>query len=198
MPEIKCGPFKGLQKNGYRVLYADPPWNFKAWSHRGEGKGASQHYSTMKLDDICALPVADISAPDAALFMWVVQPMLPEAMHVLDAWGFKFRTVAFCWVKMPASWTDSQFSMAPRMKPRLGLGYHTRSGMEQCWLAIRGKGYKRHAQGVEQVLHAPLREHSRKPDEIAARIDELVGDVPRLEMFARERKYGWDSWGDQI
>src|SRR5258706_14425719 len=118
-------PFEGLPQHHFKVLYADPPWSFAQWSHRGEGKGAEQHYQTMKLSDICALPVADIAKPDSALFLWVVQPQLPEAMRVLDAWGFKFRTVAFCWVKMPKIWTDdpSQLSMfQPRIKPRLGLG----------------------------------------------------------------------------
>lgn len=158
-------PFAEIPRHHFSVIYADPPWSFATWSHRGEGKGASQHYKTMKLDDICALPVADIAAKDAALFLWVVQPQLPEAMRVLDAWEFKFRTVAFCWVKMLQSWSDSQFGFfPPRIRPRLGLGYHTRSGMEQCWLAIRGKGYKRHEYGIEQVLHAPLQEHSRKPE----------------------------------
>jgi N6-adenosine-specific RNA methylase IME4 len=191
--------FKGHAKNSFKVIYADPPWNFATWSHRGQGKGASQHYGTMTLEDICSLPVSDLAMPDAALFLWVVQPMLPEAMQVLDAWGFKFRTVAFCWVKMPALWDTDQFSMCPRIKPRLGLGYHTRSGMEQCWLAIRGKGYKRNEQGIEQVLHAPIQEHSRKPDEIAERIVRLTGDVPRIELFARGRvKPGWSAWGDEV
>lgn len=190
-----------LPRHHYRVIYADPPWSFQTWSHRGEGKGASQHYSTMKLEDIKALPVSEIAADDAALFLWVVQPQLPEALDVIAAWGFKFRTVAFVWVKMPEAWDDDSqghfFFSRPR-KPRLGLGYHTRSGAEQCWLAIRGKGYERKAQGVEQVLHASLREHSRKPDEFIHRINRLVGDVPRIELFARQRRVGWDSWGLEI
>lgn len=179
-----------LPEGGYKVLVADPPWRFQAWSHRGEGKGASQHYPCMSLDDICALPVASIAAPDAALFLWVVQPMLPEALRVLESWSFSFRTVAFCWVKMRKGWDGKTHE-----RPRLGLGYHTRSGMEQCWLAIRGKGYKRKAQGIEQVVFAPLREHSRKPDEVMRRIDALVGDVPKVELFAREARGGWATWG---
>lgn len=174
----------------YKVLYADPPWQFQTWSHRGQGKGASQHYDCMSLEGICKLPVNEICLDDAALFMWVVQPQLPEAMKVLQSWGFTFKTVAFCWVKMRKAWDGISFE-----QPRLGLGYHTRSGMEQCWLAIRGKGYNRVEQGVEQVLFSPLREHSRKPDEVAHRIDRLVGDVPRIELFARESRKGWDSWG---
>jgi N6-adenosine-specific RNA methylase IME4 len=188
----------------FKVIYADPPWNFAAWSHRGEGKGASQHYDCMKLSDICTLQVDgrivhEIADDDAALFLWVVQPMLPEALQVMQAWGFSFRTVAFYWVKMAQNWTDDiQGSLLPaRLSPRVGLGYHTRSGAEQCWLGIRGNGYTRINQDVEQVLHAPLREHSRKPDEIAERIVRLVGDVPRIELFARKSRPGWYVWGDQ-
>ena len=192
--------FSTLPRKDYKVLVADPPWRFAAWSHRGEGKGASQHYDCMSLKDLCALPVESIVADDAALFLWVVQPMLPEALKLIEAWGFLYRTVAFVWVKMPASWTKDQFGFewAPRrVKPKMGLGYHTRSGTEQCWLAIRGDGYKRQAQGIEQVLHAPLREHSRKPPEIMERIEALVGDVPRAELFARCERPGWDSWGEE-
>jgi N6-adenosine-specific RNA methylase IME4 len=148
----------------------------------------------MRLDDICALPVGELAADDAALFLWTVQPMLPEAMRVLEAWGFTYRIVAFIWNKMPRLWTPD----SGRIQPRLGLGYHTRSGPEQCWLAIRGKGYERQAAGVEQVVHAPLRKHSQKPNEIAERIERLVGDVPRIELFARELRPGWVSWGDEV
>jgi N6-adenosine-specific RNA methylase IME4 len=192
--------FEELPKKHFRAMLADPPWHFAAWSHRGEGKGASQHYDCMSLDEICALPVADIMADDAALFLWVVQPMLPDGLRVMESWGFKFRTVAFVWVKMPATWSEHQLSMfetGNRVQPRLGLGYHTRSGVEQCWLGIRGNGYERQAQGVEQVLHAPLRQHSRKPDEIARRIELLVGDVPRIELFARQARPGWQAWGNE-
>lgn len=189
----------GEVQRGYGVVYADPPWQFHAWSHRGEGKGASQHYDCLTLDQICELPVKDIVADDAALFMWVVQPMLPEALRVIGAWGFEFKTVAFAWVKMKSTWSGDKLFYDPNdVAPRLGLGYHTRSGFEQCWLAVRGKGYKRRAQGVPQVLHAPLREHSRKPDEVAARIEALVGDIPRIELFARSRREGWDAWGNQV
>jgi N6-adenosine-specific RNA methylase IME4 len=183
-----------LPDQRYKVIYADPPWRYATWSHRGQGKGASQHYTCMSLTDICELPVASLAADDAALFMWVTQPMLPEALKVVESWGFTFKTVAFVWIKMPPCWTVE----SGRIRPRLGLGYHTRSGAEQCWLATRGKGYKRQAQGIEQVVHAPLREHSRKPDEVIERIDRLVGDVPRIELFARSTRAGWDCWGLEV
>ena len=133
------GPFAGLPRGYFRVAHVDPPWTFHAWSHRGDGKGACQHYRCQSLEDIIALPVDQLMAPDAALFLWVVQPMLPEALQVIRAWGFEYRTVAFVWNKMPASWSADQLPL--RIKPRMGLGYHTRSGTEQCWLALRGKGY---------------------------------------------------------
>jgi DNA polymerase len=190
------GPFVGLPRGYFKVAHIDPPWQFHAWSHRGDGKGACQHYQCQTLDDTMALPVSELVAPDAAIFLWVVQPMLPEAMRVLDAWGFTYRTVAFVWNKMPKNWSEDQ----ARIQPRMGLGYHTRSGSEQCWLATRGKGYRRQddAKNIEQVVVAPIREHSRKPDEVAHRIDRLTGDVPRIELFAREQRPGWVCWGDQV
>ena len=187
-------PFSGLRRGHYSCLYADPAWSFATWSHRGQGKGASQHYSCMGVDEICALPVGELAAEDAVLFTWVTQPLLPEAMRVVEAWGFTFKTVAFVWVKMPTLWTPE----SGRIEPRLGLGYHTRSGSEQCWLCIRGKGYVRKSQGVPQVIHSPLRAHSQKPDEIGQRIEQLVGDVPRLELFARTRRPNWACWGDEV
>ncbi len=188
---LPAGPFK--------LIYADPPWSFATWSHRGQGKGASQHYDVMTLDDIAALPVAEVAAQDAALFLWVVQPMLPEALRLIEAWGFTFKTVAYCWVKIKGvaerNGQDRLFYAGEDV--RLGLGYHTRSGMEQCWLATRGKGYDRLAQGEAQVVFSPLREHSRKPDEIAESIVRLTGEVPRLEMFARTARPGWEVFGNQ-
>jgi N6-adenosine-specific RNA methylase IME4 len=183
-----------LPAGPYSVIYADPPWQHQTWSHRGEGKGASQHYATMDAAALRALPVGDIAAKDAALFLWVVQPQLPEAMRLINAWGFTFKTVAYVWVKIKGR-QDRLFYAGDDV--RKGLGYHTRSGAEQCWLATRGKGYRRLAQGEPQVVFSPLREHSRKPDEIAESIVKLTGDVPRLEMFARVKRPGWDAWGNQ-
>lgn len=184
----------GFPLGHYSVIYADPPWKFEAWSHRGEDRGAVQHYGCMSLDDICALPVADWAAKDAALFIWVVQPMLREAVRVIDSWGFTLKTVAYCWVKIKGE-QDRLFYAGEDV--RMGLGYHTRAGMEQCWLATRGDGYERLSQGEAQVMFAPLREHSRKPDEIADSIVRLVGDVPRLEMFARTVRPGWSAFGNE-
>lgn len=187
-------PLEEIPRKTFKVVYADPPWQFKAWSHRGEGRGASQYYTCMDLKQICALPIKEIVTDDAALFLWVVQPQLPEAMEVIKAWGFEFKTVAFCWIKMPKSWTPNMLLAEPKM----GLGYHTRSGMEQCWLAIRGRGYEKKSRGIRQVVFSPIREHSRKPDEVAENIVKLVGDVPRIELFARTKRSGWENWGAEV
>lgn len=183
----------------YRVVYADPPWSFETWSHRGQGKGASQHYATQDLDWLKKLPVGELAAADAALFLWVVQPLLPEALELIGAWGFKYKTVGYVWVKTkdePGSmlfWDEAWDQSATR----LGLGYHTRSGAEQCWIATRGKGYERLSKGEPQVVHAGLREHSRKPDSIADSIVRLA-EGPRVELFARQQRAGFDPWGNQI
>lgn len=189
MSALPDGPFD--------VIYADPPWRFASWSHRGEDRGAVQHYSCMDLADIGALPVEKSSARDAALFMWVVQPMLPEALKLIDAWGFTFKTVAFCWVKIKGPPGQGHLFLESG-NVRKGLGYHTRSGMEQCWLATRGNGYQRLTKGEPQVHFEGVREHSRKPEHFAHAIERLTGDVPKLEMFARTARPGWTAWGNQV
>lgn len=182
----------------YRIIYADPPWAFRAWtgdtlaSRKAGAAGA--HYPTMKDDDIAALPVADWCEKDAALFIWITNPNIPLAVRIVEAWGFTFKTVAFAWVKIKGK-QDRLFYAGEDV--RLGLGYHTRSGFEQCWLATRGHGYERLTKAEPQVVFSPLREHSRKPDEIADAIVRLCGDLPRLEMFARTQRPGWQAWGNQ-
>ena len=124
----------------------------------------------MGMADICALPVADIAAPDCALFMWVTFPTLPDAFKVLEAWGFTYKTVAFVWVKRNKK-SPSWF---------WGLGHWTRANAEMCLLATRGKP-KRISAAVHQIIDSPIEEHSKKPDETRTRIVELVGDLPRIE-----------------
>jgi len=121
---FESGPFAGLTRGHYRVALIDPPWRFQAWSHRGEGKSPSRYYRCQSLEEISTLPVGQLMAADSVLFLWVVQIMLPEALHVLEAWNFGFKTVGFIWLK--------------------------------------------------------------------------VGDVPRIELFAREQRPGWSAWGDQL
>lgn len=178
----------------FSVILSDPPWKFRTWSETNQAKSPSRHYDLMEADEIRALPVAQWAAADAALFLWVVQSNLPEALALIEAWGFKFKTVAFAWVKLKGK-QDRLFYAGEDV--RMGLGYHTRSGFEQCWLATRGDGYQRLVKDEPQVVFSPLREHSRKPDEIADAIVRLCGDVPRLEMFARTRRPGWAQYGNE-
>ena len=178
----------------YSVIYADPPWAFKTYSDKGKDRAPDQHYGVMTIDAICALPVQEWSAQNALLFLWVYQPMLPDALRVMEAWGFNYVTVGFFWVKVSGG-QDRLFYATDNV--RKGLGYYTRAGAEQCWIGKRGNGVKRFSMGEGQVVFSPLREHSRKPDEIAESIVELCGDVPRLEMFARTKRPGWDHFGNE-
>ncbi len=183
-----------LPQGPFSVIYADPPWRFETWSEEGKDRAPDQHYSTMPIEEICALPVSEISAKDAALFLWIYQPMIPHALRLIESWGFRFKTVAYYWVKIKGG-QDRLFYSGEDV--RNGLGYHTRAGAEQVWLATRGKGYDRLSKSESQVVFSPLREHSRKPEEVPESIVRLCGDVPRVELFGRTSRPGWTVWGDQ-
>ena len=171
----------------YNIIYSDPAWYFKTYSKKGDKRSAVQHYNCMRLDDIFNLPIESISDNDCILFIWVIDPMLPEAMEVIKKWGFKYKTVAFTWVKQNKK-SDGYFT---------GLGYWTRANPEICLLATKGKP-KRLSKSVRQLIISKLQEHSKKPDEIRDRIVELCGDLPRIELFARQRTEGWDCWGNEV
>ena len=175
-------------KKKYSVIYADPPWTFKTYSAKGkEKKSAECHYACMKKEDIQNLPVSELAADDCVLFLWVTFPCLEEGMELIKKWGFEYKTCAFNWVKKNKK-SDSLF---------WGLGYWTRSNSEVCLLATKGKP-KRVSRSVHQVIESKVREHSRKPDEARERIVQLMGDVPRIELFAREKESGWDCWGNEV
>jgi N6-adenosine-specific RNA methylase IME4 len=170
----------------YGVILADPPWTFATYSTKGKGRSTEAHYDCMSLAEIKALPVGDWAAPDCALFLWATDPSLPQALEVMAAWGFVYKTVAFTWAK-----TTKDGAGFP-----IGCGYWTRANPEQCLLATRGRP-QRLSRAVPQLVLAPRREHSRKPDEVYERIEALVAG-PYLELFAREQRTGWDSWGDEV
>lgn len=169
MQSLPAGPFG--------AILADPPWQFTSYGgkHLAPTLGA-QPYSTMSLADLKGLPVADSAAKDCLLFMWTVSHLQREAMDVAAAWGFKPVSIAFVWDK-----------------GRMGMGYWTRQEAEICHLFKRGKP-RRIGKGVRQVIRAPRREHSRKPDAQYDRIERLVAG-PYLEMFARQAWPGWTAWG---
>lgn len=171
----------------YGVILADPPWAYRVYTKKDGGRSAESHYPTMSLADIRALPVADIADRDCALFMWATFPQLQEAFSVIKAWGFTYKTVAFVWVKQNKK-SDSLF---------WGMGYWTRCNAELCLLATKGKP-RRASAGVHQVIVSHVQEHSRKPKEVHKRIIQLMGDVPRAELFARRKADGFDVWGNEV
>ena len=168
----------------YNIIYADP-----AWSYKGEMMNSSvtDHYSVMTIDDIVNLPVKDIADNNCILFMWVTLPKLNEFMKVVNGWGFEYKTTAFVWVKKNKK-TDSFF---------MGLGRWTRANPEICILATKGKISRLRAD-IRQLQIHPIEKHSKKPDIFKELITDLVGDLPRIELFARETADGWDSWGNEV
>jgi N6-adenosine-specific RNA methylase IME4 len=193
-------PFADLPRGHFKAIYADPPWQFQAWAgarlsgDRRPCAATKPHYQTMSDEEICALPVADLAAPDCVLFMWMCWPVLERSLRVLDAWGFTYKTCAFAWMKANVRQPDI-FRDDANEEVSMGLGYWTRANSEPCLLATRGKP-KRRDGGVKQGIIEPKREHSRKPDCVPQRIERLV-EGPYLELFARTQRPGWTVWGNQ-
>lgn len=171
----------------YSIIYADPPWQYKVYSKKGLGRSAESHYPTMELEDIQALPVGELADTDCILFMWTTIPLLKDCFSVMKAWGFEYKTVAFVWIKQNRK-SGSLF---------WGMGHWTRANAELCMLATKGHP-KRKSAGVHQVIISHIEEHSKKPAIVRHKIIELVGDLPRVELFAREKADGWDAWGNEV
>lgn len=220
----------------FDLILSDPPWAYadKGQSGSGVNNGSATHYSTMSTDEICALDVPVVAAPDSLCFLWVTAPHIPSGLKVLEAWGFAFKTVAFTWVKTGT--TDrAEVALKDAMKLRgvgatsmngilndtrphllpafaIGQGSYSRANAEFVLLGRKGRGVSRVDAGVRSEVLAPRREHSQKPDEVAARIERLFGDavpaevggrivnrpIRRLEMFARAPRRGWYVHGDEV
>lgn len=178
----------------YQVIYADPAWKYSD-KRNGKGKnnptgagGAVKHYRCMTIEEIQKLPVKELADDNCYLFMWATSPFMKDAIGVLESWGFKFITIPFVWVKMRNDMSE------PRKD---GIGNYTLNNAEYVLLGRKGK-YWRNSTLVKQILLAPKQEHSKKPDEVRQRILDLCGDVPRIELFARQKAEGWDSWGNEV
>jgi site-specific DNA-methyltransferase (adenine-specific) len=169
----------------YKIIYADPPWRYQ--DRTPPQGGAESHYQTMKLEDICTMQISEIVEEDCVLFLWATYPLLPEAIKVLESWGFTYKSVAFTWVKKNKK-ADTFF---------FGLGRWTRGNPEICLLGVRGKP-KRISASVSNLTISPIQKHSQKPEMIREKIVELMGDLPRIELFARQTADGWDSWGNEV
>jgi len=165
----------------FDVILADPPWHFKTWSDKGRGR--SPKYPTMKFQDIVGLGplVQQISADNCALFLWVTMPFLEKSFQVINGWGFQYRTCAFTWGKInKKSLTWFQ-----------GTGYYTRANAELCLLAVKGKMPVAPGNRPPELVMAPVREHSEKPNHIIASIHFMYPDTKRLEMFASKHSIQW-------
>lgn len=178
-PKLPAGPFG--------CILADPPWAFRTFGGKlaTPHRGPNDHYITTQTTSLSEIPVANVCAEDCALFMWVVDSHMEEAFALGTAWGFRFKTCAFVWMKSREGYD-----------PVPGMGYWTRKQTEQCWLFTRGSP-KRLSKGVSQVIHCERGVHSAKPDRTYERIEALV-DGPYLELFARTQRKGWSAWGNQI
>ena len=173
----------------YQIIYADPPWKYNVFSDKPPcaRKSEEEYYEVTDLIDLVNLPVKDIADTNCILFMWATYPALPIALKLLKQWGFHYRTVAFTWVKKNKK-SDSWF---------WGMGGFTRSNAEICLLSTKGLP-KRKSKSVHSVLDDRIAEHSKKPNTARERIVELMGDIPRIELFAREKTPGWDVWGNEV
>lgn len=177
----------------FNIVYADPSWNYRVWGEKGKGRSAENHYPTMTLEDIKSLPVSKIADKDAVLFLWVTMPNLLEGLEVMKSWGFEYKTCAFNWFKLNRK-NDKLFT---------GLGYYTRANSELCLLGTKGKVLPRKSRSVHQVIEeyqlaTHIEEHSKKPDIVRDKIVELFGDLPRVELFARQKTEGWVCLGNEI
>ena len=185
----------------YQIIYADPPWKYRQGKSMGTNfQGAADaQYPCMDYRDIGKLPIRELADEKCILFIWVTFPMLAEGLEVIKAWGFEYKTIAFSWVKInPVN-----------KQPLFGIGYYTKSNVEVCPLATKGEAHKLvKNNSISQVIVAPRTKHSKKPDEIREKIVQLVGDVPRIELFARDNGSrnlfnknpldGWSAWGNEV
>lgn len=165
----------------YQIIYADPPWS----SRKGQWTGYA-HYPTMRIQDICSLPVEKISDENCILFLWTIGCHLHNALKVVSAWGFQYKTIGFNWAKIYNNGN-----------PYSGMGHWVKQGSEICLLATKGK-LVRANKGVRQLIIEPITTHSTKPAVARERIVTLMGDLPRIELFAREKTPGWDVWGNEV
>lgn len=171
----------------YDVILADPPWNFKTWSDKGKGRSAENHYPIMSLNDIQGLPIIDYLADDCVLFLWTTWTHLQQSFDIICAWGFIYKTDAWVWSKRNKK--GERF---------MGMGYYTRANTEPCLLATRGNPPRVHDHSILAYIDAPVRKHSQKPDIQYDMIEALYPNMNYLELFARQKREGWYSWGNEI
>jgi len=175
--------FEGLPLFAYGLIMADPPWAYENWSAAGEHKNASAKYTCMDIDAIKRLPVGHLAAPDCVLWLWATNPLLPEAIETMRAWGFEYKTAGH-WSKKTV-----------RGNQAFGTGYILRCAGEPFLIGTIGN--PKTTRSTRSVIEGLAREHSRKPDEAFTAAEKLVPNVRRLELFSRQERLGWDVWGNE-
>ena len=174
----------------YQIIYADPPWDYRDKNQGAHKYGKiAPYYSGMTTKEISLLPINLLTEQNCILFLWATFPNLQEALDVILAWGFTYKTLGFSWIK-----TNSKNG-----KPFFGIGHYTKSNCEVCLIGLKGKLEPlKQSNRVSSVIIAPREKHSKKPDIIRDKIVEFCGDLPRIELFAREKTEGWDVWGNEV
>lgn len=184
---------------GFPVILADPPWHHASNSTWAPGRNPRRHYGCLKLQDLCDLPVREIAADNAIRFLWVPWPQLVIGRHIplMESWGFEASAHAFLWLKLRLKADPIHYNLPRDL--HFGCGHTTRKNSEPVIIGKRGRIDRlRQDFAVPEVIIAPRREHSRKPDELYHRIERYAGDVPRIELFARQTWPGWVSWGNEV
>ena len=180
----------------YDIIYADPPWSYRDYTskevaekniNKNSKKSVVMKYDVMKHQDIKDLPIKDIAGNDCILFMWVTMPKLNECFDIIKHWGFRYSTCGFVWIKKNKKQNTNFW----------GMGRWTRSNAELCLIGIKGNP-KRLSNSVHSVIESKIEEHSKNPDVVRNKIVELCGDLPRIELFARQYADGWDCWGNEV
>lgn len=190
-----------LPPGPYQLVLADPAWKFASWDGvRTVPTQAADPYVTMTVEEMSAIDVAGIVTGDALLAMWCIGSHLDVAHDLAAAWGFPtFVTDLFYWAKQKLVAADQvDLFTGDIAEPKIGMGRHSRKQIEPCYLFGRGKGLPVCAHDVRQMIIAPSAGHSRKPMEQYDRLERLYGDVKRIELFARNTRKGWDSWGNEV
>lgn len=167
----------------YDIIYADPPWQYRNMGNIQAT--ANSHYNTMSQEEINNLPVDKLSKDNSILFLWATFPKIQEALDTIKAWGFEYKTVGFVWIKKNKN--GGNF---------FGVGWYTKSNAEICLIATKGKPPKQ-SNKVSQIIETIREEHSKKPQQVRDKIIEFCGDLPRVELFARQAVEGWDCWGNE-
>jgi N6-adenosine-specific RNA methylase IME4 len=186
--------FDNLRRD-YRVVIADPPWSFKSNSAAKPGRNAMRHYDVMSLEAIAQLPVKDVVADDAVLWLWITGPFLAIGAHkpIMQAWGFEPSGMGFVWVKLNPNAPYADVGIFSEDDLAMGGGFTTRKNAEYCLIGKRGKSVRKDA-GVHEIIIERRREHSRKPEKFYQRVQQY-SDGPYLELFARQSRAGFDAWG---